>query len=176
MDFKGSYGCAKNYSDIALSGDVTYLCVTRMRNSTNDWRTLTRSYVADHQVIAQNGGWDIGMYDNDASGFISSGYSQQSLPGYASNSFDVMCWRWTNNDNPTYALNVDGTDVASITNSNARYNRGFGSIGAYHLANTNPFSADQFWGDIKFFAVYNRRLTDQEVLQNYNAMVAKFGL
>ncbi|NBO98581.1 MAG: hypothetical protein EBU90_00370 [Proteobacteria bacterium] len=177
MDFKGSYGCAKNSSDISLSGDVTYLCVTRIRNSTFDWRTLTRSYINDHHVIVQNGGWNIGMYNNDNDQFIGSGYSQQSLPGYASNTFDVMCWRWTNNDNPTYALNVDGVDVASITNPNARYNRGFGALGAYHNGNTNnPNNASQFWGDIKLFAVYNRRLTDEEVIQNYNAMVAKFGL
>ena len=41
MDFKGSYGIAKNSADITLSGDVTYICVTRILNSSTDWRTLT---------------------------------------------------------------------------------------------------------------------------------------
>lgn len=162
FDFKGNYGCAKNSSDISLSGDVTYVTVTRIRNSTSQWRTLTRSYSSDHHVIVQDGGWAIGMYDNDSAGFINNGYSQQSLPGYNSNSFMVMIWRWTNNDNPTYSLYVNGSVVTTITNSNARYNRGFGSIGAYHNGNTNVGDASQYWGDIKFFAAYNRRLSDSE--------------
>jgi|688.fasta_scaffold06074_9 hypothetical protein len=162
FDFNGSFGCAKNSSDISLSGDVTYVTVTRMRNSTSNWRTLTRSYVNDHHVMGQDGGWAIGIYDNDSAGFISTGYSQQSLPGYASNSFMVMIWRWTNNDNPTYSMYVNGSTVGTITNSNARYNRGFGSIGAYHNGNTNVGDASQGWGDIKFFAAYNRRLSDSE--------------
>jgi len=180
MDFKGSYGMAKNSSDITLSGDVTYLCLTRILNSTGNWRTLTRAYGSpgNHQVIVQAGGWDVGTYISNGPGFRDTGYSQQSLPGYASNSFDVMCWRWTNNDNPTYDFNVNNTHAGSITDSAARYTIGFGSIGGYMGigGSTDPNVGDQFWGDIKFFAVYNRRLTDAEVTQNYNAMVAKFGL
>jgi hypothetical protein len=82
----------------------------------------------------------------------------------------VMIWRWTNNDNPSYSLSVNGVTVGNIVNSNARYNRGFGSIGAYHEGNTTPSSASQFWGDIKYFAVYNRRLLDSELLTCYNAL------
>jgi len=170
MDFKGSYGCAKNASDLSISGDVTYVTVTRMLNSSGNWRTLTRSYVNDHHVMGLAGGWDIGIYDNDVSAFISSGYSQQSLPGYSSNAFMVMIWRWTNNDNPSYSLSVNGVTVGNIVNSNARYSRGFGSIGAYHEGNQTPSSASQFWGDIKYFAVYNRRLLDSELLTCYNAL------
>jgi hypothetical protein len=178
MDFKGSYGMAKNSSDINLSGDVTYICVTRILNSTGNWRTLTRAYESpgNHQVIVQAGGWNVGTYIGNGPGFRSTGYSQQSLPGYASNSFDVMCWRWTNNDNPTYDFNVNGVQRGTITDSAARYTIGFGSIGGYHAFSTNPNVGDQYWGDIKLFAVYNRRLSDAEVSQNYNALVAKFGL
>lgn len=175
MDFKGSFGCAKNSSDISLSGDVTYVAVTRVLNSTGNWRTLTRSYVNDHHVIIEAGGWNIGMYDNDSVGFRGTGYSQQSLPGYSSNTFDVMCWRWNaTSDSPTYDLNVNGVQRGTISDSNARYNRGFGSIGAYHNGDTNVNNASQFWGDIKFFAVYNRRLTDSEVSSNYTSLKTKF--
>lgn len=170
MDFNGSYGCAKNSADISLSGDVTYVVVTRMRNSTSGWRTLTRSYVSDHHVMGQDGGWALGIYDNDSAGFISSGYSQQQLPGYTSNSFQVMIWRWTNSDNPSYSLSVNGVTVGNIVNSNARYNRGFGAIGAYHNENTTPSSAAQGWGDIKFFAAYSRRFSDSELVSTYNAL------
>ena len=154
---------AKNGGDISLSGDVSYVVVTRPLNSTSQWRTLTRSYSADHHVIIQSGAWNIGMYDNNGSGFIGTGYSQQSLPGYGSNSFMVMIWRWSNTDSPTYELHVNGISRGTISNSNARYNRGFGSIGGYHGGNTNPGSGSQPWGDIKMFAAYNRRLTAQEI-------------
>ena len=170
MDFQGNHGQAKNGGDISLSGDVSYVCVTRIKNSTGQWRTLTRSYNADHHVIVQSGAWNIGMYDNNGSGFIGTGYSQQSLPGYASNSFMVMVWRWSNNDNPTYELHVDGISRGSISNSNARYNRGFGSIGGYHSGNTNPSSGSQWWGDIRLFAAYARRLTTSEIAEIQNAM------
>ena len=170
MDFQGSYGMAKNGSDISLSGDVSYVVVTRPKNSTSEWRTLTRSYSADHHVIIQSGAWNIGMYDNNGSGFIGTGYSQQSLPGYASNTFMVMIWRWSNSDNPTYELHVDGVSRGSISNSNARYNRGFGSIGGYHSGNTNPSSGSQWWGDIRLFAAYARRLTTTEIGEIQNAM------
>ena len=170
MDFQGSHGQAKNGGDISLSGDVSYVCVTRIKNSTGQWRTLTRSYNADHHVIVQSGAWNIGMYDNNGAGFIGTGYSQQSLPGYASNSFMVMVWRWSNNDNPTYELHVDGVSRGSISNSNARYNRGFGSIGGYHSGNTNPSSGSQWWGDIRLFAAYARRLSTSEIAEIQNAM------
>jgi hypothetical protein len=174
FNFNGTYGQAKNSSDISLSGDVTYLVVTRIKNSTAEWRTLTRSYVNDHHVIVQSGDWNVGMYDNDGAAFISTGYSQQSLPGYSSNQFDVMCWRWTNSDNPTYDFNVNGTQRGTITNSNARYNRGFGCIGGYHNGNTDPTSGSQYWGDIHLFAAYNRRLSNDEVTENYSRLRRRF--
>ena len=164
-------GCAKNGGDISLSGDVSYITVTRILNSTSTWRTLTRSYSADHHVIVQSGGWNIGMYDNNSVGFRGTGYSQQSLPGYSSNTFMVMIWRFSNDDNPTYEFFVDGDFKGQIRDSNARYNRGFGSIGAYHDGSTNPTSSSQYWGDIKMFAAYNRQITYEEIIsvQDYFA-------
>ena len=79
MNFQGSHGMAKNGGDISLSGDVTYACVTRIRNSTSTWRTLTRLYSADHHVIVQSGAWNIGMYDNNGTGFRDSGADQTNL-------------------------------------------------------------------------------------------------
>ena len=170
MDFQTGSRQAKNGGDLSLSGDVSYVVVTRVRNSTAEWRTLTRSYSSDHHVIIQAGAWNIGMYDNDGSGFIGTGYSQQSLPGYASNAFMIMIWRWSNNDSPTYELTVNGSQVGTISNSNARYNRGFGSIGGYHGGNQSPTSGSQPWGDIRLFVAYDRRLTDAEVEQATSAL------
>ena len=180
MNFRGSYGCAKNSSDISLSdaNGVTYVIWTRVLNSTAQWRTLTRSYVADHHVIIQSGGWNIGMYDNNGAGFIGTGFSQQSLPGNGTSQWICMHWRWQN-ISPYYVFSYNDTPNitrGSLTNSNARYNRGFGSIGAYHGGNTTPSSASQPWGDIAVFQCYNKRLTNTEILQNYNALKGRFGL
>jgi len=182
MDFNGSYGCAKKQSsDLSVSGDVTVMCWTRVKNSTAEWRTLLRglSSGADHQVIIQAGGWLIGMYDNvNATGFISSGYSQQSLPNYNTTNWVCMQWRWYNSVAPYYVLGYnDSPSVTrgSISNSLARFKHGFCSIGAYNNANQNdPNNASQYWGDIGLILVYNRRLTDQEMLQNYNTFKVRF--
>ena len=158
-------GCAKNSGDISLSNEVTYVVVTRILNSTSTWRTLTRSYNADHHVIVQSGAWNIGMYDNNGSGFIDSGANQNGLSNYISNSWATMIWRFSNTDDPTYEMFVNGEKVGEIRNSNARYNRGFGSIGAYHDGNTNPNSSSQYWGDIRLFVAYDRRITNDEIVQ-----------
>lgn len=179
MDFNGSYGCAKNGGDIALSDatGVTYCLVTRIKGA-GDWRTLTRSYSSDHQVIIYYNGYEIGMYDNDGVGFLGSGYYQTSLPNYGTSNWILLYWRWQSGS-PYYQLSYNdtpGTIRGSITNSNARYNRGFGSIGGYHNGVTDPSNASQFWGDIALFAVYNAYLSDEQLMQNYSALKGKYSL
>jgi len=179
MDFNGSYGCAKNGGDISLSDStgVTYCVWTRVKTS-GDWRTLTRSYVNDHHVIIFYNAWDIGMYDNDSAGFLNSGFSQQSLPNYGTSNWIAMYWRWQASS-PYYEMSYNdtpGTIRGSIADANSRYNRGFGSIGAYHNGTTDPSNASQFWGDIGVFMAYNRRLTDVELTQNFNFYKTRFGL
>jgi hypothetical protein len=179
MDFNGSYGIAKNSTDISLSDatGVTYCVWTRVKG-TGDWRTLTRSYINDHHVIINYAGWEIGMYDNDSAGFINAGYSQQSLPNYNTTNWIAMYWRWQSSS-PYYEMSYNdtpGTIRTSLTDANARYNRGFGSIGGYHNGNQTPSSGAQYWGDIGVFMAYNRRLTDAELTQNYNFYRTRFSL
>jgi len=183
MDFNGSYGCAKilSGSDTALSDvtGATYVVITRIKNSTSEWRTLTRAWGGDHQIIIESGGWNIGMYDNDAGGFQGTGYSQQSLPNYGTSNWIAMYWRWQP-ISPYYEMsynNTPGTIRGSLTSSYARYNRGIGSLGAWGNSDTSdPSNASQYWGDIAYFSAYNRRLTDGELLQNYNALKGRYGL
>lgn len=148
------------------NGQCTYVCVTRILNSTSQWRTLTRSWAADHHVIIESGAWRVGMYDNDSAGFLTSGYDQRNFWHYPDN-YGVMVWRWQDSDQPTYALNVNnvasGLYTTSFNNSNGRYNRGFSIIGGYHNGSNDVTVGSQPWGWIKYFAVYNRRLLDDEV-------------
>lgn len=160
-----------NVPGVAVDRHVTYVCVTRILDSTSQWRTLTRGFDTqpDHHVIIESGGWNIGMYDNDNVGFIGTGYSQQSLPKYP-DGYQVMVWRWGNantGQQPTYVLNVDGAAaglwMASFINSNGEYNNSFHSVGGYHGNNSTLGVGSQPWGWIKYFAAYSRRLDDIEV-------------
>jgi hypothetical protein len=182
MDFNGSYGCAKKIdSDLVVTGDVTAVVWTRILNSATAWRTLFRglSSGGDHQVIIQQGDWNIGMYDNtNASGFNSSGFSQQSLPGYGTTQWNMLVWRWNNSVSPYYSFSYnDSPEVirGSITSVNARFKSGICSIGAYNnAAQTNPSNASQYWGDISSVALYNRVLTNEEIKQNFNALRGRY--
>lgn len=180
MDFNGSYGIAKNGADISLddTNGVTYIVWTRVKASTSEWRTLTRSYVADHHVIYESGAWNIGMYDNDSVGFLDSGYDQTSIPGYNTGVWNMHVYRWQSGS-PQYRFSLNNnqeTVLGSISNTNARYNRGFGALGGYHNGNSsNVNTASQYWGDIAIFQAYNRELSYRELNQNYYATVNRFG-
>jgi hypothetical protein len=183
MDFNGSYGCAKNSSDLSLSDGtgVTYLLWTRIKQSTGEWRTLTRSYSSDHHVIIQSGGYEIGMYDNDSVGFLSTGQSQTSLPGWNTGQWQMLSFRWSNSSPEYYVYSPNATTYlggyyANISNSNARYNRGFGSIGCYHNGSTDVNTSSQYWGDVSMFLCYNRYLTGYEVDSFYRMTKSRYGL
>lgn len=184
MDFNGSYGCAKKTdSDFIISGNVTCICWTRIKNSTAEWRTLLRglSSGGDHQVIVLSGGWNIGMYDNtNGTGFNDSSFSQQNLPGYATNAWNMLVWRWKDAATPYYNLSYNdspGTIRGSNNSSNARFKHGFCSIGAYNNAvQSDPNNASQYWGDISSISLYNRYLSDAEIQQNFNALRSRFSI
>lgn len=184
MDFNGTYGCAKKEdSDFIISGDITCICWTRILNNSSNWRTLLRglSSGGDHQVIVQQGTWQIGMYDNtNGTGFNDSGFSQQNIPGYGTSRWNMLVWRWKNAATPYYNLSYNdtpGTIRGSNNSINARFKHGFCSIGAYNNgAQTNPSNASQFWGDISSIGLYNRYLTDAEIQQNFEATRGRYGV
>ena len=162
-------------------GDATIICWTRVKNSTAEWRTLSRSLSngsSDHHVIIESGGWNIGMYDGTlGTGFQNSGFSQQSLPNYGTSNWVMICWRFSSST-PHYRISYNdtpGTIRGSISNNVASFKGSICSIGAYNNGNqTDPATASQYWGDIGMIAVYTRQLTDEEVLQCYNAGSPRF--
>ena len=177
MDFNGSFGMAKNTADISLSGNVTYCLWTRVK-ALGDWRTLTRSYTADHQVIIEFNSNRVGMYDNDSNAFIDSGALQNNIPGNGTSTWAFLHFRFSTSS-PFYQLSWNDTPSTirgSITNAASQYNRGFGAIGGYHGESQTPSVGSQFWGDIGLFLTYNRVLTTDEMTQNYNYFKSRFGL
>ena len=118
------------------------------------------------------------MYDNtNGGGFISSGFSQQSLPSYGTANWDMLVFRFSNSS-PYYTIaynDTPGTIRGSSTSINSAFKQGICSIGAYNGGSTDPNTSNsQYWGDIGLFAIYNRCLTDTEVLQCYNAGAPRF--
>ena len=182
MNFEGSFGAAKrvvsgSLSDVPNFSNATIMCFSTILNSTGTWRTLIRGASSDHQVIIQAGGNNLGMYDNEAGGFISAGFDVTTLPNPYTQ-FNCLTWRLSQSS-PYYQFqyNNDPT-VYSITNANATFNNGFSVIGAYHGASTGTGSGDssQYWGKIAVFLYYNRALSAAELQQNYNALKHRFGL
>ena len=55
--------------------------------------------------------------------------------------------------------------------ANARFKTGFRTLGAY-----NSGSPSQFWGDIGYIAMYNRRLDTAEVRAAFQAQRGRFGI
>lgn len=175
MDFRGSYGMAYISPDFLVSGDVTYVLATRILESTSNWRTLTRAETSgdNHNVIIEDGSYDMGIYQNDdaRTRFNDSGYNQTSLPNFGTSDWIIMYFRWqagvgyvmSYNDTPE----IIRADMSS--NTNASHNSGFYTLGGY---NRNS----QYWGDIGTFLVYDRYLTDAELLQNFNVLKDRFGL
>jgi hypothetical protein len=183
MDFNGSYGCAKKTStDVPLSGNVTCICWTRVKNSTAEWRTLLRGLSSgpDHQVIIQSGAWGMGMYDNtNGTGFNSSGFSQQSLPSYGTSNWDMLVWRWYDTASPYHLFGYNDTPGVirgSIASINSRFKHGFCSIGAYNNGDqNNPNASSQPWGDIGLISLYNRVLNPFEISEYYHSTRNRFG-
>jgi len=178
MNFSGGYGIAKRNSDISVSGGVTYMVWTQILNSTANWRTLTRGNASDHQVIVQAGSYNLGAYTNGrGSGFIGTGYNVTSIPNYSTGWY-CLYWRWQASS-PYYVFSYNNSPEVTrgqITDSLGAYVNGFGAVGGYHNGNRTPSDASQFWGNIGQFLCYNRRLTDAELLINYNSTKARFGL
>jgi len=176
MNFNGSFGASySNSTNITISSTPTYMVWTRLNTSTADWRTLTRAEAGTqiHHVIVGTGGNNLGAYNGS---FIDTGYSVTSIPGYGTSTWVCLYFRW-NTSSPFYRMSYNdtpGTIRASSTNSLSAYGATtFGSLGAYNARAGIP---SQFWGDVSAFYAYNRILTDDELIQNFNATKSLYGL
>jgi hypothetical protein len=181
MDFNGSFGRAHEQSTYLPGGLTTYCVWTRVKQSTAEWRTLTRALGSggNHHAIIEAGSYRVGMYDNDSvTAYNDSGFLQTSLPGWNSGQWNLMVWRWQD-DRLRYTLSLNGSPnvlVGSSSAATSAYRGNIGAIGAYHGESTNPSVGSQYWGDISQFAVYSRNLTDSEVLGFYNAGRSRHGV
>jgi len=182
MNFEGSYGSAKRVVSSALSdvpsySNATFIIFSSILNSTGNWRTLLRGASNDHQVIIESGQNNLGMYDNNAVGFLTASFNITNIPNTYTG-FNFLCWRLSQSS-PYYQFqyNNDST-VYSITNANATFTNGFCVIGAYHHGSTGTASGDssQYWGKVSSVLYYNRQLSSTEINNIYIAYKQKFNI
>jgi len=169
MDFQGSYGIAKRVINGALTDvgpypEATIVCVCELLEAAPTWRTLVRGASADHQVIVKQSDSQMGMYDNNGAGFLSSGFDIRNLPpGY-----NVLVWKLSQSS-PYYQFTYNDTGVYyNITNTNATFTNGFCCVGGYHNVNIDVNVSSQYFGKIKVFMFYDRFLNTSEIRSLYN--------
>ena len=191
MDFSGGHGIAKrvvsgSLTDVLTGGNnATFMCFSKVLDSTSTYRTLLRGASHDHHVIINTGTNNIGMFNTDGSGqgFYYSTYDINSFSNFDSKyncyTFKFQSYlpaapgavKWR------FSFNA-GDYIGPISSTGASFNNGIASIGGYHGASTanNNSSASQFWGNVALVLYYNRHLSGSEIKQNFNAFRGRYGI
>lgn len=149
---------------LPIPNDFTYISWARPRASTVGFRTLLRSSNGGHPIIVNVGTNLLGMWENSPgfSGFNSSGYDMGALG-------DTWAQWVTTGDTSGQTFYVNGQQVGSpVTKSDS---------GKLHFAWGNiAGGVDQPWGYVTNLFLYNRKLTLEEIQQNYWGLRARFGV
>ena len=187
LDFSvNGSGCAKlvsagNYIDSPWFPHCSVVFFLRWRTDNSQWRTPLRSRDADHHIIVQDGNRNLGMYDNNSTGFNDTGYDINQFPDWDTK-FNMYTWRFSSQESGTYSpnyqcyFNDENTARATINNSNSRFNRGFHHVGAWGRSSRNPHDTSQNCGSFPVFMYYNRHITAGERIQIYNAYKDTFNI
>ena len=109
----------------------------------------------------------IGMWLNNFSTYLGTAPWNTTLPEFTTNFTQIVALRKNTNETEFYINGV----LAKTGLSNST----IGSVNDFRMA-TNTSGSETFIGDISQVSVYNRALSAAEVLQNYNAQKARFGL
>lgn len=170
--FRNDYSLARhNSSDVPLNLNtgVTYVVVTRIATGPSTgggWRTLTRGLSSDHQVLLGFGpGTFMGTYQNGRSDWIPTNFDVSTLPSYGTNDWVTLYIRFKNSA-PYMTVSAGdspGTVLGYSSDSHIDLANGIYALGNYNFG-TQP------WGDIAAFYMYNRVLTDIELLQNFHSL------
>jgi hypothetical protein len=179
MNFGGSYGIAKRIVSSALTNitapttnKYTIFCVTQILNSTASHRTLTRGATEDHMIIVETGTNNLGLWDNNGSNFVDSGFD---VTTDMTSTRNLLVWELSTSS-PIYKfqLNESGTDstITSATN----YTLPFASLGGYHNGSTVITTSSQYWGNIYEFIVYDGVLSASERVYVAEYLTYKWGI
>lgn len=168
FNFNASYATRTVSADVPFNtGFNTLIAFTMPTSSTADWRTLTRGFGADHHVLIETGTHRLGVYNNDAvAGFYpyESEIYINTLPDVYTK-FNMWVFH-ISSTSPFYTFyynpsSLPITPMGIITNTNANINNGICYIGGM------PATNGQVWGGIGTLLWYNRKLSDQELVETY---------
>jgi hypothetical protein len=149
MNFSGSYGYAQRLVGGVLTnipapttGKYTIFCVTQILNSTSNYRTLTRGATADHQILIHTGNNNLGLYDNNGSSWLDSGFDVTTA---MTSSRNLLTWELSTSS-PIYKFQLNESGTNSTITSATNYTLPFASLGGV---------STQYWGNIYEFIVYD---------------------
>ena len=163
FDFSGTYvmRAASAVPTLPTTG-FTYIAWARMISSSASWRTLFRTYVADHPLIIEIGTNRLGMYDNTIGAFFPSGYNDVSALANVWTQWAVT----GDSSGQTYYINGQqvGTTVQTGAGNNHDWTGGVGT----------PNS--QSFGYVANMELYTAILTQEQIQQNYYYYKGIFGV
>lgn len=161
-------------ADVPFATYNTLIAFTSPQNSTADWRTLVRGLNQDHYVLIQTGTNNLGMFDSNAGVFIPC--DRNILINTLPNVFTRMnMWVFHISSVPPYyvfyynpsALPLTPTGIIA-SDARAAINNGFAQVGGNQTTGVQP------WGNIGTFLWYNRKLSEQEIVETYWRYQAKY--
>jgi len=145
-----------------LGNNYTIFTWARVISSTDEWRTLLRTYDDDHPLLVQSGGNAIGYYDNNGGGFVASSLSVSTL-GLA-NRWVLYTIVGSSGTQQTFYIN-EGTSNSTVS-ANATGEK------MDDICN----HSGQIFGPVGSCVVYNNQsFTQSQVLQYFNATKQYYG-
>ncbi len=156
--------CYPSGSSYTFGTSYTMLTWARVISSTTTWRTLWRTTPDDHPVLVETGTNRLGYYDNNGGNFVPYNLDVSTL-GLAN--------KWT-----MYTVTNTGTGSTNlyINGLAAKGTVAYTANGTTHNAWGNEAGGSQPFGYISTALLYNRGITESEILQNFNATKGRFGL
>lgn len=165
--YKNLYGvqcfdCSGNLNQIDCSATgpllqssgYTYVSWARMISSSATFRTLFRTDPADHPLLINTGSDILGMWDNNGTDFNTSTYSVASLAN------KWVQWSVVGDSNGS-TFYINGEQVGTAPRS---------ASGNYHNIIGNSVGGGQPFGYVGNNMLYNKKLTQAEIKQNYDAL------
>jgi hypothetical protein len=156
------------------SNSFTFIIIMKCNNMTSD-TALNRQTLFG---LSQNGNsafrvFDVEIWGNTGAGFRGDGGSSEGV--------NFFGYGWTlgvdaNNIN-VYTITLNSTGHSIYVNGTLKNTISQTRTASFDRIWLGRRASDNYWNGICYsFSMYNRILTDQEILQNYNATKTRFGL
>ena len=163
---------------IITGGDTTLyneLTIETVVNYSNYWGSAYYNRPVSGRVTEGNSSWGFGLGEGSLRVELNTNNGWLSGTFFSSNvgpNKPIYITQTTSISENTFKTYINGVLVATINLNGATPNSGAGAlIGKGFYAGSR-----NFYGKIYFFKMYNRKLSSEEILQNYNATKSRFGL